>query len=50
MMFTPLEPSAGPIGGAGLAWPPFTLELYIASDFFSHFDFEGLPIFYRNTL
>lgn len=22
MMFTPLEPNAGPIGGAGLAWPP----------------------------
>src|SRR5262249_15282545 len=24
MMFTPLAPSAGPIGGAGLAAPPFT--------------------------
>jgi len=23
MMLTPLEPNAGPIGGAGFAWPPF---------------------------
>src|SRR6185295_10173981 len=27
MMLIPLEPSAGPIGGAGLAWPPFTCNL-----------------------
>jgi hypothetical protein len=24
MMLTPFEPSAGPIGGAGFAAPPFT--------------------------
>src|SRR5674476_1461006 len=31
MIFTPLEPNAGPIGGEGLAAPPFTCNLINAA-------------------
>jgi len=36
MMFTPLEPNAGPIGGEGLAAPPFTCNLTNPVIFFCH--------------
>src|SRR5919204_3893284 len=35
MMFTPCCPSAGPTGGAGLAWPPGIWSLMIVRTFFA---------------
>jgi hypothetical protein len=52
MMFTPLEPKAGPTGGAGFAWLPLTCSLMntstsfaIAIYFSETYDFERqMPI------
>src|SRR3954466_13125404 len=35
MMFTPCWPSAGPTGGAGLAWPPGICSLMSVRTFFA---------------
>src|SRR6188508_544629 len=35
MMLTPCWPSAGPTGGAGLAWPPGIWSLIIVRTFFA---------------
>src|SRR5579859_3449390 len=35
MMLTPCWPSAGPTGGAGLAWPPTAWSLISVSTFFA---------------
>src|SRR4051812_18879658 len=35
MMFTPCWPSAGPTGGAGLAWPPTACSLMVGGTFFA---------------
>src|SRR6185437_7747132 len=37
MMLTPCWPSAGPTGGAGLAWPPGIWSLMIVRTFFAIF-------------
>src|SRR5437867_12050913 len=37
MMFTPCWPSAGPTGGAGLAWPPGICNLICPTTFFAIF-------------
>src|SRR3954471_16702622 len=41
MMFTPCWPSAGPTGGAGLAWPAVIWSLMIAASFFF---LGGIPL------
>src|SRR6266852_181356 len=38
MMLTPCWPSAGPTGGAGLAWPPGICSLMSVSTFFANLD------------
>jgi hypothetical protein len=37
IIFTPLEPKAGPTGGEGLAAPPLICSLIIPAYFFGHF-------------
>src|SRR5258706_12291975 len=46
MMLIPLEPNAGPIGGAGLAWPPFTCSFTkpVISFFAIFFRFIGSSV------
>jgi hypothetical protein len=47
---TPLEPNAGPIGGAGLAAPPFTCNLMLNSTSFAmqttFYKCDSEPIFF----
>jgi hypothetical protein len=42
MMFTPLAPSAGPMGGEGLAAPPLICNFTIADNSFAIFTFVYL--------
>src|SRR5437764_10508551 len=41
MMFTPCWPSAGPTGGAGVAWPAGSCSVKVLTSFF----FGGMPVF-----